>query len=84
VNEEAPYTRERGTLNMSDVNVLALFKGEEKFIFLYDDNSRDELISAFRDAAADPTVSLSWFDAAVLTERAKQQAEASNALDDNT
>lgn len=68
---------------MSDVNVLALFKGDEKFIFLYDDVSRDALIQAFRDLAANPKNPISWFDAAVLTERAKQQAEASQVLDEN-
>ena len=32
------------------------------------------LIDAFRDQAADPNVSFSWFDAAVLTEKAREQA----------
>jgi hypothetical protein len=59
---------------MHDLNVLALFKGRERFIFVYDDASREELIAAVRDAAADPTVAINWFDAAVLTERARQQA----------
>lgn len=59
---------------MNDLNVLALFKGPERFIFVYDDESRGELLDAIRDAAADPAVSINWFDAAVLTERAKQQA----------
>jgi hypothetical protein len=64
---------------MHDLNVLALFKGTERFIYVYDDVSRDELLAAIRDAAADPTVSLSWHDAAVLTERARQQAVAEYA-----
>jgi hypothetical protein len=58
----------------SELNVLALFKGTERFIFVYDDASRDQLLDAVRDAAADPRVAINWFDAAVLTERAKQQA----------
>jgi hypothetical protein len=57
-----------------DLNVLALFKGAERFIFVYDDASRDDVVTAVRDAAADPAVALNWFDAAVLTDRAKQQA----------
>lgn len=57
-----------------DLNVLALFKGAERFIFVFDDDSRDELLAVIRNAAADPSVALNWFDAAVLTERAKQQA----------
>lgn len=58
---------------MHDLNVLALIKGEERFIFVYDDESRGRLLDSVRDKAADPTVSLNWFDAAVLTQRAKQQ-----------
>lgn len=59
---------------MQDLNVLALIKGTERFVFVYDDDSRDEVIAAIRDQAADPTVAINWFDAAVLTERARQQA----------
>lgn len=57
----------------SEVNVLALFKGAEKFIYVYDDESRDAVIDVIREAAADPHVAVNWFDAAVLTERARQQ-----------
>lgn len=57
-----------------ELSVLALVKGRERFIYVYDDESRERLIDTVRDHAADPTVSLSWFDAAALTERARQQA----------
>jgi hypothetical protein len=56
-----------------EVNVLALFKGRERYVYVYDDASRDVLIDAVRDQAADPASSVTWFDAAVLTERARQQ-----------
>jgi hypothetical protein len=69
---------------MRDLNVLALLKGHERFVFVYDDAGRDELIAAIRDKAADPDVSLNWFDAAVLTDRAKQQAERSGEQDRHT
>jgi hypothetical protein len=62
-----------------DLNVLALFKGAERFIFVYDDASRDEVLAAIRDAAADPRVVLNWSDAAVLTERAREQAAQAHA-----
>lgn len=64
---------------MHDLNVLALIKGEERFIFVYDDESRERLIDSVRDKAADPGVSLSWFDAAVLTQRARQQGLPTDA-----
>jgi hypothetical protein len=54
-----------------ELNVLALFKGEERFIFVYDDDSRDALVNEIRHKAADPRVPISWFDAAVLTERVR-------------
>ena len=59
---------------MHELNVLALIKGEERFVYVYDDISRAAVIDAVRDHAAAPDVSLNWFDAAVLTERARQQA----------
>jgi hypothetical protein len=60
-----------------EFNVLALIKGEERYIYVYDDCSRAGLIDSFRDQAADPALSFSWFDAAVLTEKAREQAAAS-------
>jgi hypothetical protein len=78
------FTRPVETAPMNDLNVLALFKGEEKFIFVYDDASRAELLDTIRDLAADPLVSMTWFDAAVLTERAKQQALQAAANDEAT
>jgi hypothetical protein len=58
-----------------EFNVLALIKGQERYIFVYDDDSRQPLIETFRDQAADPQLTFSWFDAAVLTEKARQQAD---------
>lgn len=59
-----------------EFNVLALIKGEERYVFVYDDDSRQPLIDAFRDNAADPHLSFTWFDAAILTEKAREQAQA--------
>jgi hypothetical protein len=57
-----------------ELNVLALVKGDERYIYIYDDPSRATLIDTFRDQAADPRLNLSWFDAAILTEKARAQA----------
>src|SRR5437773_6542542 len=45
-----------------EVNVLALVKGRERFVYVYDDASHPDLIATLRDHAADPELSLSWFD----------------------
>ncbi len=58
-----------------ELNVLALFKGAERYIFVYDDESREAVVDDIRDQAADPAVPINWFDAAVLTERVRNHQE---------
>jgi hypothetical protein len=60
----------------SEVNVLALVKGRERYVYVYDDHSQEELIDALRDHAADPRLTLSWFDASVLTRKSREQVAA--------
>ena len=62
-----------------ELSVLALLKGRERYIFVYDDESWDVLLDAIRDQAAQPDLSLTWFDAAVLKDRARQQAQEAEA-----
>lgn len=57
-----------------EFNVLALVKGAERYVFVYDDQSVDALIHSLRDHAANPRLSFSWFDAAVLTEKLREQS----------
>jgi hypothetical protein len=66
-----------------ELNVLALFKGTERFIFVYDDDSREAVIDDIRNQAADPAVAINWFDAAVLTDRVRnQEAEPTETFDE--
>ncbi len=60
-----------------EFNVLALIKGEERYIYVYDDASRTPLLETFRSQAANPDLSFNWFDAAVLTQKAHEQAAGS-------
>lgn len=69
----------RGEPVPHEFNVLALIKGRERYIYVYDDVSRRELIDSFRDQAADPQLSFSWFDAAVLSDKAREQAQIPDA-----
>jgi hypothetical protein len=62
-----------------ELNVLALVKGSERYVYVYDDDSRPDLLEHFRAQAADPALSLNWFDAAVLAQKAREQAETSVA-----
>ena len=58
-----------------ELSILALIRGKERFVYVYDDASREELVAAIRAQAADPALSLSWYDAAVLAERARRQGQ---------
>jgi hypothetical protein len=68
----------------NDLNVLALIKGAEHYIFVYDEASRPQVIEDFRNMAADPDLDLSWFDAMVLTKKAREQASIDAAPMDET
>jgi hypothetical protein len=65
-----------GIVANKEFNVLALIKGDERYIYVYDDVSRETLVEAFHAQAADPALSFNWFDAAVLTQKAEEQAAA--------
>ena len=58
---------------------MALIKGRERYIFVYDDESRELLLESIRDEAARTESSLTGFDAAILTERARQQFREAEA-----
>jgi len=58
-------------MNSRDINVVALVKGDERYIFLYDDDSRDAALQAMGRQAANPELSFSWYDAAVLGDKVR-------------
>lgn len=59
-----------------EINVLALVKGEERFIFLYDDANRTETLRLLGRFAADPEIDFTWYDAAVLSKRIRDSIPA--------
>ncbi len=59
-----------------EINVLALVKGEERYVFLYDDNNRVETLRMLGRYAADPQLSFTWYDAAVMSKKIREIANA--------
>jgi hypothetical protein len=57
------------------VNVLALVKDDERYIFLYDDESPQALLQQIGRFAADPELSFSWYDAAVLSQKVRRLSQ---------
>jgi hypothetical protein len=58
-----------------EFNVLALVKGDEHYVYVYDDESGPALLEAIQAHAGEPDLSLNWFDASVLTQKAHEQAQ---------
>lgn len=57
-----------------EVSVVALIKGEERYVFLYDDDSRAEALRTLGRYASNPELSFTWYDAAVLSQRIRHEA----------
>lgn len=55
-----------------DINVIALVKGGERFVFLYDDDSREETLRTLGRYAANPELNFSWYDASVLAQKVRR------------
>ena len=73
-----------GKLVSQDINVVALVKGEERYLFLFNDSQRSETLRTLGRYASDARLRFSWYDAEVLSQKvrnsnktAKNSAETS-------
>lgn len=55
-----------------NVNVIALVKDGERYVFLYDDQSVPQLLQTLGRYAADPELNFTWYDAAVLSQKVRR------------
>ena len=67
-------------MDSRDINVIALVKGGERYVFLYDDDSRAEALKTLGRYAANPDLSFSWYDAAVLVQKVRMNTPRTNRL----
>ena len=63
-----------------DINVIALVKGGERYVFLYDDDSRADALETLARHAANPELSFSWYDAAVLAQKVRRHSHRTRRL----
>jgi hypothetical protein len=61
----------------SEVNVVALVRGEEQYIFMFDKKNRTDTLRMLGRFAADPELSFTWYDAAILSQRIREIMPAS-------
>lgn len=54
------------------INVVALVKDAERYIFLYDSESAPTLMQTLGRFAGNPELSFTWYDAAVLSQKVRR------------
>lgn len=57
----------------ADLHVLAYIKGRERYVFLWTEENRPEVLHTIGRFAANPELSLTWYDAAVLNHRIHEE-----------
>ena len=62
-----------------DINVLALVKGEQRYVFLYDDANRAETLRTLGRFASNPELDFTWYDAAVLSQKIRNEQHAATS-----
>lgn len=62
----------------SDINVLALVKGEERYVVLFNDDKKGEALRTLGRYASNPELSFSWYDAAVLSQKVRNLSKQDN------
>ena len=55
-----------------EMNILAMAKGRERYVFLYDDQSYDTLLDLFDEYADNPELNFSSADASLLGQKARE------------
>jgi hypothetical protein len=58
----------------SDINFVCLVKGDERYVFTYDDEHRGDCLRALGRFASNPELSFSWYDASVMARRVREEA----------
>ena len=57
-----------------ETNMVALVKGNERYIFLYTHEHTADVLRAIGRFASNKDLSFSWYDAAVLSQRIRREA----------
>ncbi|MCY2962762.1 MAG: hypothetical protein NT069_03775 [Planctomycetota bacterium] len=66
------------------VNVVALVKGNERYIFLFDNESEETMLRTLGRFASDSELSFTWYDAAVLSQKVRRIAEETTVAEEKT
>lgn len=66
-------------VSKNDINILALAKGEERYIFLYNEENRNETLRTLGRFASNSELSFSWYDAAVMSQKVRKTKQSQSS-----
>lgn len=58
----------------TEKNVMALVKGNERYLFVFDEAGKAETLRTFGRFASNTELSFSWYDAAFLSKKIRELA----------
>ena len=64
--------KQRTATVKQQMNVVALVKDSERYVFLYDDASSSQMLQTLGQYAADKDLSFTWYDAAVMSQKVRK------------
>lgn len=74
-HETTAFSTDSGIESVAqDIRVIALVKGEERYVFMYNENNRAETLRLLGRYASNPELSFTWYDAAVLSQKIRQES----------
>ena len=63
------------------INVLALVKGDEKYIFLFNEKNRKKTLRQLGRFASNQDLSFTWYDAAVMSQKVRKLTTIEEAME---
>lgn len=57
---------------LHEMNIVAIVKGDDRFVLLFDDDSFNEARRQIGRWAANPELSFTWYDAAAMTAKVRE------------
>ncbi len=68
-----PYRYPRlSDADCNEVNVLMLVKGNERYVFMFDEQHTADILRTLGEFAGNPDLDFSWYDCAILCKRIRE------------
>lgn len=60
---------------VGDINILALVKDGERYVFIFTDEYKPDILRTFGRFASHPELSFTWYDAAKMSQKTRGESK---------